>query len=115
LLFMTATSSASIIALRGWRDFRRDGTAQCAQFTVAPPQHFLYFFPEPHGHGSFRLTLEVVRRDSGAKALPAVGLWCPRKYRYAPTSPAAMCTMMSSRFSGVIGFGRILGSSSCSW
>ena len=28
-----------------------------AQFTVAPPQHFLYFFPEPHGHGSFRPTL----------------------------------------------------------
>ena len=24
------------------------------QFTLAPPQYFLYFFPEPHGHGSFR-------------------------------------------------------------
>ena len=33
-----------------------------AQFTVAPPQHFLYFFPEPHGHDSFRPTLEMVRR-----------------------------------------------------
>jgi hypothetical protein len=20
---------------------------------IALPQHFLYFFPEPHGHGSF--------------------------------------------------------------
>ena len=29
--------------------FRAEG-----QFTLAPPQHFLYFFPEPHGHGSFR-------------------------------------------------------------
>jgi hypothetical protein len=27
--------------------------------TVALPQHFLYFFSEPHGHGSFRPTLEV--------------------------------------------------------
>jgi hypothetical protein len=31
------------------------------QFTLAPPQHFLYFFPEPHGHGSFRPTLGVLR------------------------------------------------------
>jgi hypothetical protein len=23
------------------------------QFTVAPPQHRLYFLPEPQGHGSF--------------------------------------------------------------
>lgn len=23
--------------------------SQDAQFTVAPPQHFLYFFPKPHG------------------------------------------------------------------
>jgi len=37
----------------------------CAtQFTVAPPQHFLYFFPEPHGHGSFRPTLGAVHRGS---------------------------------------------------
>src|ERR1035437_8504439 len=69
LLFMTATSSASIIALRGWRDFRRDGTAQCAQFTVAPPQHFLYFFPEPHGHGAFRPTLEAVCQGVAALLL----------------------------------------------
>jgi hypothetical protein len=37
-----------------------------AQFTVAPPQHFLYFFPDPHGHGSFLPTLEALRRGSGA-------------------------------------------------
>jgi hypothetical protein len=30
------------------------GQSQGAQFTVAPPQHRLYFFPEPHAHGSFR-------------------------------------------------------------
>jgi hypothetical protein len=34
------------------------------QFTVAAPQHFLYFFPEPHGHGSFRLTLGALGRGS---------------------------------------------------
>jgi hypothetical protein len=27
------------------------------QFTVAPPQHLLYFLPEPQGQGSFRPTL----------------------------------------------------------
>ena len=31
-----------------------------AQFAIALPQHFLYFFPDPHGHGSFRPTLGVV-------------------------------------------------------
>ena len=30
--------------------------------TAAPPQHRLYFFPEPQGHGSFRPTLGAVRR-----------------------------------------------------
>ena len=53
--------------------FSRQSTESraAAQFTVAPPQHFLYFFPEPHGHGSFRPTLDVVRRGSGVKAVPA--------------------------------------------
>ena len=37
-----------------------------AQFTVAPPQHRLYFLPEPQGHGSFRPIFGVLRRDSGA-------------------------------------------------
>jgi hypothetical protein len=31
-----------------------------SQFMVAPPQHLLYFFPEPHWRGWFRLTLEAV-------------------------------------------------------
>jgi hypothetical protein len=30
------------------------------QFTVAPPQHRLYFLPDPQGHGSFCPTLGVV-------------------------------------------------------
>ena len=55
-----------------------------AQFTVAPPQHFLYFFPDPHGHDSFRPTLESVRLDSGLNAVLC------RKYRYAAMSPAAI-------------------------
>src|SRR5450631_2068558 len=32
-----------------------------AQFTVAPPQHRLYFLPEPQGHGSFRPTSKIHR------------------------------------------------------
>jgi hypothetical protein len=44
--------------------FRAEG-----QFTLAPPQHFLYFFPEPHGHGSFRPTLGALRRSSLVQAL----------------------------------------------
>jgi len=31
------------------------------QFTVAPPQHFLYFFREPDGYWSFRPTFQIVR------------------------------------------------------
>jgi hypothetical protein len=40
-----------------------------AQFTVAPPQHFLYFLPDPHGHGSFLPTLAALR--GGSKTLSA--------------------------------------------
>jgi hypothetical protein len=58
---------------------------QGAQFTVAPPQHFLYFFPEPHGHGSFRSTLGALRRSSLVCAL-ALTCRCFWKYRYAATS-----------------------------
>jgi hypothetical protein len=47
--------------------------SQDAQFTVAPPQHFLYFFPEPQEHGSFRPTFGVPRRGSIVWAL---GLTC---------------------------------------
>jgi hypothetical protein len=39
------------------------------QFTVAPPQHFLYFFPEPQGHGAFRPTLGALRLGSCVKAV----------------------------------------------
>src|ERR1017187_10785787 len=63
LLFMTKTSCAAIIALRG-RGAAIRGIRNTSQFTVAAPQHFLYFFPEPHGHGSFRLTLGALRRGS---------------------------------------------------
>ena len=87
---------------------------QGSQFTVALPQHFLYFFPEPHGHESFRPTLAALRRRSLAWAL-ALTCRCALKYRYARNSPAAMCAMTSSRFSGLISSGRISGSSSCSW
>jgi len=55
---MTATSSASIIALRGWGVSSSVFGAD-VQFTTAPPQHFLYFLPEPQGHGSFRPTFSV--------------------------------------------------------
>src|SRR5207237_955138 len=37
-----------------------------SQFTVTLPQHFLYFFPDPHGHGSFRPTLRVMWSEDRA-------------------------------------------------
>jgi len=37
---------------------------------VALPQQFLYFFPEPHGHGSFRPTLGALRRAVQASGCP---------------------------------------------
>ncbi len=98
----TRTSSAILVVL-----------SPVFQFTVAPPQHFLYFFPEPQGHGSFRPTLGLLRRDSELRA-PASVCCCSLKYRYACNSPAAMCTITSSRCSGLIGLGRIFGSVSCS-
>ena len=48
-----------------------------AQFTVSPPQHFLYFFPEPHGHGSFRPTLLMACRRSGRIEVPSCALTHP--------------------------------------
>jgi hypothetical protein len=42
------------------QDSKQQRQPQGVQFTVAPPQHFLYFFPEPQGHGSFRPTLETL-------------------------------------------------------
>lgn len=35
-----------------------------AHWIVALPQQFLYFFSDPHGHGSFRPTLERLRRGA---------------------------------------------------
>lgn len=34
-----------------------DGKRDPATAVQLRPQHFLYFFPDPHGHGSFRPTL----------------------------------------------------------
>lgn len=42
------------------------------QFTIAPPQHLLYFFPDPHGHGSFRPTLGVPSPRLSRVALTSV-------------------------------------------
>ena len=36
-------------------------TRKARNYTSAP-WHFLYFLPEPHGHGSLRPTLSPVRR-----------------------------------------------------
>jgi hypothetical protein len=59
----------------------RGGTTQSqqdlgTQFTVALPQHFLYFFPDPQGHGSFRLTLEALRPGSRVKVVSASACRC---------------------------------------
>jgi hypothetical protein len=35
------------------------------------PWHFLYFFPEPHGHGSLRPTFAPARTGFGASACAA--------------------------------------------
>src|SRR5258707_1340790 len=80
------------------------------QLMVGPPQHRLNFFPEAQGHGSFRPVFEALRRGFGANVVPAYVSLSFRKYRYAPNSPAAIITMTSSRFSELIGSGRIAGS-----
>jgi hypothetical protein len=54
------------------------GIRNTSQFTAAPPQHRLYFFPEPHGHGSFRPTLGAVCRGS-LRWSPASACRCDRK------------------------------------
>src|ERR1035438_3516191 len=92
---------------------RWKGVRQEPQFTVAPPQHFLYFFPEPHGQGSLRPTLGMLRRGSEVRPL-VPPCRCARKYRYSPKSPAAMCATTSSRRSGLIGSGSITSSLPCS-
>lgn len=35
---------------------------------ASAPWHFLYFLPEPHGHGSFRPIFAPVRTGFGASA-----------------------------------------------
>ena len=62
----------------------RRGTTQSqqdlgTQFTVALPQHFLYFFPDPQGHGSFRPTLEALRPGSRVKVVSASACRCALK------------------------------------
>jgi hypothetical protein len=58
--------------------FRTAFSISRTQFTAAPPQHFLYFLPEPHGHWSFRPTLGALRRGSLRCAL-ALTCRCARK------------------------------------
>lgn len=77
---------------------RSKGIRQEPQFTVDPPQHCLYFFPEPHGQGSLRPTLGMLRRGSEVR----------------PLVPAAMCAITSSRRSGLIGSDSITSSLPCS-
>jgi hypothetical protein len=43
------------------------------QFTVAPPQHRLYFLPEPQRTGIVASDLGAVRRDSEVHLLAARG------------------------------------------
>jgi hypothetical protein len=70
--------------------FRAEG-----QFTVAPPQHRLYFLPEPQGHGSFRPNLGAVRRSPEVRHLP--GLRLRREVNdKARNGQAAMCAITSS-------------------
>jgi hypothetical protein len=45
---------------------------------VLLPQHRLYFFPESHGHASFRPTLKALRRGSLVWVL-ALTCRCARK------------------------------------
>ena len=59
----------------------------------------------------------VVCLDPGVTVLPLLVSCCLRKYRYAPTSAAPMCTMISARFYAFLersAFGRISGFWSCS-
>src|SRR5215472_3415704 len=36
---------------------------QCCIADILPPQHFLYFFPLPHGHGTFRPTFALLCKN----------------------------------------------------
>jgi hypothetical protein len=48
------------------------GIKSTSQFTAASPQHCLYFFPEPHGHGSFRPTALAEASSSGSGIFPLI-------------------------------------------
>ncbi|MGB9105198.1 MAG: hypothetical protein WCC59_10590, partial [Terriglobales bacterium] len=65
------------------KEFSAKNPAAGIQLTAAPPQHRLYFFPEPQGQGSFRPILDVLRRGSGVP-MPTSACRCALKYRYAP-------------------------------
>src|SRR5208282_790237 len=75
LLFMTATSSASIIALRDSGDSKQRRQPQDAQFTVAPPQHRLSLRTGAQRHVDFaRLSsfLAVERRRPRSSCVEAL-------------------------------------------
>src|SRR5262249_1504999 len=55
----------SIPAFPGRQKIDRD---EACQIYALAPWHFLYFFPEPQGHGSLRPTFAPVRTGFGASA-----------------------------------------------
>src|SRR5215467_3905164 len=65
------------------------------------------FLLEPHGRGIFLPILRLVLGGSGLKPLP-FDCVSRRKCRYAPTSPAAICSMIFSRGTGsIVAQGRV--------
>ena len=59
-------------------DQRVEGFVIRARFYICNRQHFLYFFPLPHGHGSLRPVLRLVnsvRRKSDGKCAFLSGAW----------------------------------------
>lgn len=81
---------------------------------VVPPQHCLYFFPEPHGLGEFLPTLGTLCRGSLVWAL-GLTCRCDRKILISARKPSRHVHDDFFELSGLIGLGRISGSSSCSW
>jgi hypothetical protein len=57
-----------------------------AKFPVAPPQRFLYFLPEPQGHGSFRQTSGA----AGIRHPPFLSSMCFPQPINRPTIPLAV-------------------------
>jgi hypothetical protein len=53
--------------------------ANLHQWSVTDPQHFLCFFPDPHGHGSLRPTFPPARRCEAGSSSP-----CGVNQRRAP-------------------------------